>query len=298
MSDTTAPIGNDTAGASAGSGGNSMDVDSILAGIDGGGDSTPQSEAPKPTPEEMFEFKHQGKLVRGTRAQFLQWAQQGYNYPQRVEELKKSVEAQRQQWEQERQQYAQFRDVDAYARQNPQWWEHVTQSWQQIAKGQQPYEQQQQQQQPLDPRIAEIDARIRAMEEGVQAQRQQAEDAQLEQEIKQIQKQFPDIDLAQVDDTGKTLEFKILEFASEKGIQDFGTAFRAYTYDRMRESAEAKGREALAREKAKLEKAGFVSSYGKRTLGSSLGAQRPLKSQSYSDITNEILSELNGGGGR
>ena len=58
--------------------------------------------------------------------------------------------------------------------------------------------------------------------------KEKAEDDAYKAEFVAVQKRYPALDFMTKDASGKTLEYKILEYAQEKGIKTFTPAFEAY----------------------------------------------------------------------
>src|SRR4051812_40705324 len=117
----------------------SVDVDSLMESVESQGrggipmtheaqtdapaaDSTPAPDtaaaAAAAQAAEEFEITWNGRQIKAPKDKVLQWASQGYDYPQKMAELKK----QREEFDRA---YSPYKTVDDYAKQNPEWWKHV-----------------------------------------------------------------------------------------------------------------------------------------------------------------------------
>ena len=77
-------------------------------------------------------------------------------------------------------------------------------------------------------------------------------------ELESIKKQYPKIDLATPDETGKSLEYKILEHAQQNGIKKFSIAFKDYMHDELLKLKEEEAKEKLIKDKNAKSKLGIL----------------------------------------
>lgn len=251
-------------------------------------ESAPVQQPPVQQPE-YFELKYNNKTVKGDRNQFTQWAQQGYDYAQKMERFNSEQAAWNAQKAQHEAQWQKYKQIDEYARQNPAWAEYLDTSWNQRnaqAQTQQPFDVSSIRQQVLQ----ELQGEIAPVKAWFEEQRIKEQDTALQKEIDTIQAKYPDLDLSLVDQSGKTLERRVMEFAQQTGIPTFTAAFQAYTYDQRAQSAEAKGREALAKEQDKQRRAGLLGQ-------APTTQQQPFdprldRKRSYSDIAEDEARRL------
>ena len=188
----------------------------------------------------QLEYTANGKTVKEDLATIIKRASQGYNYAQSMAGLK-SRDAEIAQREQSIQGIAdKWQKYEQYAQQNPQWYEHWTQAWDNRGI-----------QAPgggsgdggeIDSQLtALLDQKLQPFQEFMtsqQAERQQAEireqDSALDQSIKSTREAFPSIDFDKSDpETGKTLEWQVLEFAHQEGMNDFNKAFKVFYHDNL-----------------------------------------------------------------
>lgn len=205
-----------------------------------------------------------GKEVEEDLATVLKRAGSGYHYAQ----LKNDINQQQQQYETEykpqiseaqrlKEKYSKFED---YAEQNPEWYEHLSSSWEnRHTFNQAPGE---------DPQVTNMQAMFKEMleekfspvNEFMQSQKMQqqhaANDKEFDSQFQTVQKtreQFPQIDFDRSDpETGKTVEFEVLEYMSKSGIKDFNAAFKALKHDEILKSEKENFR--LSQEKAEVER--------------------------------------------
>lgn len=253
------------------SGGEEHDVEAIIANAYGQPspqDSSPQQASPAaaPAPVSEFEFSHRGQQikVKPDDPRFQQWLSKGYDYDTHISQVKQEREAferQRKEWEQS---WSPYKEIDEYARSNPEWWAHVDQQFQQRGAPQQPQ---------VDPSVqAYLDQKLGPLMQDIPAlkqylhkaqteelEKQQAsEDAQLAQSIKSLQEKYSGLDFAAKDESGLSLEQRVLNHAMEHGFPTFRGAFLDYYSDHLEQQAEARGREAMMKEAEKRKKLGLL----------------------------------------
>lgn len=293
---TTPDITQDTAG-------DSVDVDGILSELENPTareipmtQPEPKAAAPDPAQAQAaqeFEFTWNGKQIKAPVDKVKQWAQQGYDYAQKMQAINER-ETRYKEWE------SKYKPVDDYIKQDPQWWEHVQQSYAQRLQGLQG---QQTQAQSLDPshpvsqEIAQLRAQFnelaqfkQAITQEREAQRIATEDQQLNTAIESIRKEYPDLDLAQVDDSGKTLELRVMEYGIQNGIKDFQAAFKLFNHEALIKRAEERGKEHVQKDLQKKTKLGLLGKTQAPTRA--ISEARDIKSKSYEDILDEAKLEL------
>lgn len=257
-----------------------------------------KEEETKPA-EDIIEFKHNNKTIKGTRDQLIKWAQMGIDYPTKAQQLnqeKAKWEQQRQQWEQK---YTPYKQIDEWATKNPDQWTRLQQAYQQAQQGLTPQGSQPQTAaefqaiQMLNQKIQQLEQKINPIEENLNSSKQQAEDQQLDQIVTEIRGKYKDIDWDTPDDNGKPLEYRVLEFAQENGIKRFDTAFKAYYHDELVQRAEAQAKQNVSKDIQTKTKMGLLGTTSKPTRG--VQAVKDVKNKSYENIMGEIREELASG---
>ena len=253
------------------------------------GDAAPPATAADWRQSFDWSIDHNGQKVSPDTAEKAKtWLSLGHNYSQRAAELNKTqaeVARERQQLQDKYKGYDRFSEVDAYARQNPDWWTHVQSQFEQRGSH------------GVDPNLAPIMQRLQQTEQVLQTYEQQRaqeaqtkEDHALETEIGEIRKSYPKIDLNSVDETGRSLEFRVLKHANDSGIRSFRAAFRDYLHDRLVSEAQVQGREAIAKDKQAQTKQGILGRTPAPTRG--LNVAQNVRGKSYDQLTSEALAEL------
>ncbi len=250
-----------------------IDVDALLDEVKapaperemGGGAATPDPAATGAKEESPWwgsvEFDWNGKKVKpDSEEKARTWMSQGYNYSQRVGELNKqkaSWDAERQQLIEARDKLSKYAELDDYAAKNPEWKDHLYKTWEQRQTlGVDPNIAQVLN--PINERLAKFEQFVGTFEEQQKQQEiKQADDA-LEQEIGSIRKSHPNIDFGARDETGKTLENRILMHANQIGTSSFRAAMRDYLHDHLVTNAQANGREAIAKDTQMKAKKGIL----------------------------------------
>jgi hypothetical protein len=277
-----------------------IDVDGLLGEIE-----SPSSGIPMTAPEETeapaqqanqqaapqeYEINWNGKQIKAPIDKLTKWASQGYDYAQRMEALK----TQQSEFEQNRQQFEPklnlYKDVDDYAAKNPDWWDHVQKSWQERQQAFDPSN-------PIANELNTLKSEIQELRkfkddlhnEKIQEKRK-AEDSALDNEIGEMRKAYADLDWASVDDNGMTLESRILQHATNNGINSFRAAFRDYNHDRLVEIAAMKAKEQAVKDRKAAAKAGLLGVSSTPRHGIQQAGN--VRSKSYNDLTQEALKEL------
>lgn len=250
------------------------DVDAILAnayGIQNPSSAEPATSSPEPAKEppppeyKEYEFNARGQAIKikENDPRFTQFLSQGYDYSQNTQTMKAEREAfekSRGEWEKN---WSPYKEIDQYAKENPDWWAHLEQSYRQ--KLSTPEGVPDPVKQYLDQRLEPVAKDIPLMKEFLQEmqtqkmEKQRADgDAQLATAIKSIQTKYPDLDFAAKDDSGLSLERRIVAHAVENGIPTFRAAFLDYYHDSLEKQAEARGKETFMQEMNKRKKLGLL----------------------------------------
>lgn len=275
-----------------------INVDELMSEIEAPSGERPMSgaEAPaqteaKETPwsaPDWLEFEAGGQKIRPDSLDKVKtWLSQGHNYSQRAAALN----AKEREWQtklQESEQYkSKYHPVDEYARQNPEWWAHVEKQWQERQKnpnGLPP------ELAPLAAELGEVKSFIGQIQQEKILEQQRAEDQQLEQEVGEIRAKYPNIDLSAVDESGLTLEKRVLDHCIESGIKSFRAGFRDYLHDQLVDLAKADGKQALAKDQETRARKGILGT--SPVPVKAMQKAQNVRGKSYDDLTAEALSEL------
>jgi hypothetical protein len=261
------------------------------------------SEAPaaadaSAAPWKEDQFTANGKPVKGTREQILQWASMGYNYPQKAAELNKAqMEWQRKQqeteaqWKEREQKWAPYKEVDQYAAKNPDWWTQVQSAFKERVAGAQ-----------SNPEVAQIKQEFQELKSWIEQQKNEkqtqateAQDKALASDIESIRKQYTNIDFDTPDSEGVNLEMKVLKHAMEMGLDGskpghFKAAFRDYYHDDLVSRAREEAKANVSKDIQKRSKLGILGESSKPTKG--LKGAEGVKNKSYDQLMREGLEEL------
>lgn len=276
-------------------------MDSLIEGKQESTDIGQRQEQAPQTPQE-YTLKIKGKEIKAPWEKVQQWAQLGYDYPQKAQELnqwkskyEEAIQKERQLQELE-QKFKPYREVDEFAAQNPQWWQEI----------QAAYQQKMQNSSGTPPEVARIKqellqelAPVKQFIEQQQLEKQslknQEEDKLLSADIESIRKSFPNIDFDSPDEEGKNLETKVLEHAMTMGLDGskpghFRAAFRDFYHDHLVGKAREEGKELVSKEVQKRTKLGLLGESSKPTKG--LKVAENVKAKTYNDLEREALEEL------
>ena len=239
----------------------------------------PAPEEPKTEQEPEFEYSALGATRKEPLSMILKRASMGYDYAQKMEAYKQQqAEVERIRQEAEAR-HSKFAHLDEYAQQNPEWYNHWSQAYEQRQAG---LNQQEHPAIDLSPIKSELDSLkndFMSVKEFVTKQQQSVEDSKYWDELKAVQKDFPDVDLNLADETGKTLEFKVLEHAKEHGIGSFRIAFRDFYHDKLRSRMYEQAKQDLLKQDKENRKKGIVGVSNTPMLNSNMPDLRKMSEQ-------------------
>jgi hypothetical protein len=300
------------------SGAQEHDVDAIIAQAYGHSENptsnssfSSQESAPKQevAPQKVaepqykeFEFNSRGQpiKIRENDPRFSQWLSQGHDYSQNIQTMKAEREAferSRGEWEQS---WKPYKEIDQFARQNPDWWNHIEQSYQQ--KLSTPEGVPDPVKQYLDQRLEPVAKDIPLMKEFLQEMQTQKmekakaeEDAKLGEAVKSIQTKYPNLDFSAKDESGLSLEHRVLNHAVNNGFPTFRAAFLDYYHDSLEKQAEARGKEAMTIEMNKRKRLGLLDDSPAPSRGQippPSSNRRPASWNDQSLSSDQILKEF------
>ena len=274
--------------------------------IPGGEAQIPEGAAPQaPAPEvpwyeqhanSELEFTAAGKAVKAPLSKVKQWAQQGYDYAQRMQ-LFNQQKAELDQRHGEFQKDAEWGEIAKYARENPEWAQFARQQWDARENWRS--------QNADNPLLSEFQALKREIDplkqealtfrkerERIQTE---AEDKALEADIKMIGEKYSKlgIDLSSFDETGMSLEDRVVDYAKRNGIKTFPDAFHAMYGPKLVAMQEEALKKQWTTEQAKLKKEGFI---GRTPTPTQTAAPaKNVRNRSYSSLAEEALGDLAAG---
>lgn len=234
-----------------------------------------------------YAIKYGGKEIKAPIEKILRWAEQGYEAPQKIGDLNKQLES----WKTKEQTFKElegkYKPIDDYARQNPAWLQHVQEQFAQ--------REQQRQADPNNQQYTQLQSQFEQQKTILdqlmsdrEANRIAKEDEQYNQGFENLKKQFTKVDFNSVDESGKSLEYRVLEHANKKGINDFTTAFKDYYFDDLMKIKETEAKEKLMKDKQANTKLGILN-YNSTPTPKKVGDS--VKGKSYSDLEREALAE-------
>jgi hypothetical protein len=210
-------------------------------------------------------------------------------------------------WEQSRQaeakkfeqQYSPYKTIDEYAKQNPDWWKHVESSF--ASRTTQGGAQDSSASPDLEKIKADIRAQLEAefnplkeefktIQEERESKKREAEDTSLETEVKGIRDQYPNLPWDTADESGLSLEARVLKHGIDQGFKNFRAAFRDYAHDDLIKYAEDSGKEKYLQSIKTQNKQGLLGKTSAPTKG--LQPVTDLKNKNYNDLLAEALEEL------
>jgi len=261
------------------------EADALLESISNPKEDTEKAQAESKPPEE-YSFNYEGKEIKAPMDKLLKWASQGYGAPNRIGELNKQLGEWKQKESHLNELKTKYADVDNYVRQNPQWFEAVNQQYQQaLAKQNQSA---QMENHPLMNEFAGLRKQVDELSNYKNEIIRTQEDQKYTHDFELLQKANPKVDFVTPDENGKTLEYKVLEYAQQNGINNFKTAFRDFYHEDLLKLKELEAREKVVTDrvgKTKLGILGISPTPTKRHTES-------VKGKSYDDLMREAKEEL------
>ena len=215
------------------------------------------------------------------------WAQQGYDYSQKMA----AFNEQKAQFEK---QAATYRTIDEYAKSNPEWWAHVEQAWKTREQSREQGRSDEtlptwakQKLQELD----QIKPFIDELKQDREKQRIEMEDSQLAEEMKSIREKYPNLDWASADERGQSkLERQVLEHAVREGIKSYRTAFRDYYHENLVKLEQERGKEQVTKDLQKRAKLGIIGE--SPTPTKAMKPAEGVKNKSYESLLDEVKAEF------
>lgn len=195
----------------------------------------------------------------------LKRASQGYNYAQRMAELKANEQNWQKQLEEHKSLAEKYKDIDEYARQNPGWFDYWNQAYQarsNFKAGNSPDQNgidENQLTALLEQKLQPYKTMLEQQQQKIIQEKNAQEDAELDRQIEATKKQFPDIDFEATDpETGKSLLTRVYELMANNRINDFNLAYKVLDHDRIVARQIEKAKADLVKSEQARKKAGYV----------------------------------------
>jgi hypothetical protein len=274
-----------------------IDADALMSGIDEGQTPerpmvsepvarpqvTPEPQATTPTPTaQEISFTWNGKEIKAPLDKAKQWAQQGYDYSQRMQAFKTQMTEFEQKQKLIQELESRYKPVEEFYSQNPDRWEYVNKQYEAMKSGLDPNNPLAQELQTVKSKLSQYDQFIQSAQQEKLLQKQTQEDTALDQEIQSIQGSYKDLDWKTVDAEGKNLELRVLEHASKIGTSSFRAALRDLYHDQLVQKAEERAKENVIKDRQKQTKLGLLGQSSAPTKGIT----------DAHDIRNKTMDEL------
>ena len=244
-----------------------------------------------------YEYNVNGKTVKEDIDTILKRAGMGYNYAQHMNEFKQQKTEFQQQIENAKNLENKWRPYEDYAVKNPSWADHVRSSFENRDSFNSQNNEQalisQQQPQELNGLMSEFNQLKEAYYNDKKLLAEQQQDQELNSQIESVKKEYADIDFSHTDpNSGKSLEFQVLEHGSANGISNFRAAFRDFYHDQLVSIASSKAKENVAKELQKRQQKGFMSESDTPQLVTN-NNRNSYKNKSYYELAMEGIKDFN-----
>lgn len=277
-------------------------VDALLSGQEAAAETPAQPQTaeqaqPEKDTEPEYEINFKGQLERLPLSKLIEFAQQGRNYSQQKNQLNlernkwTSELGQRDQainqYKKDLERLQQYQEIEAYQKKDPNWWAHVVENYQkarqgldQGANGVNP---------ELVKRLDSVESVISQINEEKKLQQQTAQDQQLETSVQEYRTKYPDLDWHSKDQTGFTLEQRIMQHALDNGISRFRAAANDFLADDLNKRAAMKARDDVA----KKTQENFKKGIGQQSRVPQLRKPdaKEVSDKSYDQLIAEALQE-------
>jgi len=221
------------------------------------------------TPDELLKYSVKytanGKEISEPIETVLKRASQGYNYAQRMAEIKAQEAQWQKQLEESKSLADKYREIDEYARQNPDWFNHWNNAYQNRSQGfsnspeQSGFDPNQITgliEQKLQPHLGTL----QEMQERLNREKVEQENKLLDSQVQKTKQKYADVDFSASDpESGKTLEFKVYELMAQKGYDDFETAYKVLDHDNIVARQIEKAKADLVKAEQQKRKQGIVA---------------------------------------
>lgn len=273
----------------------SFDADAALAQIEQTGEYSPSSPESTPTEQpaaapavQEFEYDWNGKKIKEPLEMVLKRAGMGYDYAQKMAAMK-AKESEFAKTQERMKALQRWEEYDNFAKENPAWAQHVEQAWE---RRQQVLESQgaENPSNPLYGELQQVKQQLAQVSEFIGGVRRSEEDKALTTEIQSIRQKYGDLDFDLADESGKTLEYRILEHAQKNGIRSFKTAFHDFYHDNLIKMREDKAKEQVVKDQQARRKAGIIGVTTESKKG--LQPANSVRGKSYDQLAIEALQEL------
>jgi len=250
--------------------------------------------APQAEEESPFTLKYKGEDIGMHDDKFKMYAQKGYDYEQKMHQLRVDRKLWDKQKSEENSQYDELKQINEYTKSNPEFESLIKREWARIQGGGSPSEQLQAgQTHQLPPgqqaQLNSILQRLDRQDTDLRSRQMAEKEATIEGAIEGYKEKYEDFDWNTKDDFGQTLEDRITQHALDNEIKDFKTAANDLLFDEHLKRAQLTSKEQAGKVIQKQHKMGL----GKVTKESQLQAKpiQDVRNKSYTDITSEILAE-------
>ena len=241
-----------------------------------------QDAAPPVAAPEEYSITVGGKEIKAPMDKLIKWASMGYDAPNKIGQLNRELESWKKREAELNAMDQRYKTVDEYVKQNPQWFQFI----------QQQYEKQQAQGLGQDhPLLQELNSLKTTVNDLAQYKNNivtQQEDTAYNEELDSIKKAYPKVDFNTPDESGKSLEYKILEHAQQNGIRSFKTAYRDFYHDEIIKMKAEEAKENVIKDKVAKSKLGVLGTSPVPTTKATY-----TKDKSWNQLADDIIKEHN-----
>jgi hypothetical protein len=236
-------------------------------------------------------LKHKGKeVVIDDEQKYSMLAHKGYDYEQKMHQFKVDRKLYEKERSEREAQYKELEQINNYAKENPAFEQLIQREWAKIQAGGQIEVAPEDRVQVLESRLNQVLDKLENQGKDLETRRVAEMEAKQEMAIESYKEKHSDFDWDKKDESGATLEDRIMQQMIDKEVKDFQIMadFVLKNEQIARKTLEAK--ESVAKDIQKANKLGL----GKVTKKSQLGVKKSedIGNKSYDDLVGESLREL------
>ena len=262
----------------------------------------------KSVSEEKFDGRiitANGKEVKIAKDKIDQYLSKGYAFESKMSDLnvdKQKFTDERDSWNTEKSEmdtrYSELKQLDDYARDNPEWLEKIKTSFNQKDELEKEVISNHDPDDPLIKKIDSMQEKLSKYENHIENEIKEREDrkqaesnAKFDSQVLDYKQKFSNLDWNTKDDSGKTLEDKVIDFADKRKLSSFEDAFKLLHFDDFQKRSEIKGKEEAGKsiQQAKKLGLGAITDQPSTKLPSNV---KDIRNKSYNESIKEGLAEM------
>lgn len=235
-------------------------------------------------------IKYKGKEIDVNHPKYVDFAQKGYDYEQKMHQFRIDSKLKEQEYSQKAAALKELEEINEYAKTNPAFEQLIQREWAKVQAGEEIQVDPQDKVQLIEAKLNQLMDKLGSQEQQLEARRIAELEATQEGAIAKYKEDHTDFDWNKEDDEGLTLEDRIGQAMIDNGVRDFQIMADSFLIKEQLTRKTLEGKEAAAREIQKANKLGL----GRVTKQSQLQTKKAedVSNKSYDELLLEGLAEL------